>query len=179
MLFFLKKEKLLLEKQLAWEQSKISQTLHTEHTACVKVTCDKVATHCKGWRKEKVAWSLSYYLQLWCGKVLYCHMLTNLWTLERKCKNQDLHLYFIFRFRLWSIFSIFETTEFDSHPGLISNMIAFAKLSWNVKGLNSMCGGSAQHFCVSFAVFFFLNKHKVYWSSVAIVNRLGAVPTNK
>lgn len=41
-----------------------------------------------------------------------------------------------------------------------------------------MCGGSAQHFYVSFAVFF-NNKHKVYVSSVAIVNRAGAVLTNK
>lgn len=127
-LFFLKKEKLLLEKQLAWEQSKTSQTLHIEHTACVKVTSDKVATHSKAWRKEKVAWSLSHYLQLWRGKVLYCHILTNLWPLERKCKKQDLHLYFVFRFHLWWVFSIFETTDFDSHIGLISNVIAFAKL---------------------------------------------------
>lgn len=109
---FWKKGKLLLEKHLAWEQSKTSQTIHTEHIACVEVTSDKVATHSKGWRKEKVAWSLSHYLQLWGGKVLYCHI--TLWPLERKCKNQYLHLYFVFRFHLWSIFSILENTDFDT-----------------------------------------------------------------
>lgn len=129
---------------------------------------------------EIVAWSEFCYLQPWPGKVLYassyCHTWTQLWTLDRECKNQDLHLYFIFRFHLWNQ-QIYNHRFWQTPRPDFQHDSLWKTLSWNMKYLGLMCIGSAHHFCDSFACF--LNKHKVCSSSVAILSRIGAVFINR